>query len=39
MAALEKIEAPATLIIGEVVQLRNKLKVADRDLQSSGVLA
>ncbi len=39
IAALEKIEAPATLIIGEVVQLRNKLKAAERELQICAVPA
>ncbi len=39
LARAEKIEAPATLIIGEVVRLREKLKVAERELQSCGALA
>ena len=39
IAALEKIEAPATLIIGEVVQLRNKLKAAESELQICAVPA
>jgi siroheme synthase len=34
-AKLQGIEAPATLIIGDVVQLRDKLKFAERELQSS----
>ena len=38
-AKAENIEAPATLIVGEVVRLREKLKAADREMQSCGVLA
>ena len=34
-AKLQGIEAPATLIIGEVVHLRDKLKFAERELQSN----
>ncbi len=35
-AKLQGIKAPATLVIGEVVRLREKLKKAERDLQRRG---
>jgi siroheme synthase len=36
-AKSQGVEAPATLVIGEVVQMRDKLKTAVRDLQSYSV--
>ncbi len=36
IAVSENIEAPATLVIGEVVRLRSKLNNAAREMQSSG---
>jgi uroporphyrin-III C-methyltransferase len=35
-AKLQGVKAPATLVIGEVVRLREKLKKAERDLQRRG---